>query len=146
MPLQRIDLVDPEPVMRFALYGGLFAALVASSPATAQLAQQPQSAAQSTVNDNEFRRLAALAEFFDYESSRLALSQSGRLSVRRYATAVTGHFRFHYARIRSGASVFSDVPALPDEQNAAIRAFTDPRRTGSSGVDGSVDQSGRWTV
>lgn len=113
--------------MRYAFSGCLMAAFFAVHPAAAQYAQQP-AAPQTSVANEDFRRLALMAESFDYESSRLALTRSNRNSVRRYAASLMANFRFDYARLASGAGIFSGVPALPADPNAAPAPFSDTRR------------------
>lgn len=113
--------------MRYVFFGSVLATFIAFHPAVAQTAQQP-APVQASVSNDEFRRLALIAESFDYESSRLALTQSSRARVRTYAASLMGNFRFDYARLASGAGVFSSIPALPADPNASPAPYTDQRR------------------
>jgi putative membrane protein len=113
--------------MRYVVLGSFLAAFVPAVPAHSQPAQAP-AAAQTSVSNDEFRRLALMAESFDFESSRLALTQATRASVKRYAASLMGNFRFDYARLASGATIFSSIPALPADPNATPAPFSDPRR------------------
>jgi putative membrane protein len=113
--------------MRYRFLGCILAAFAVSQPALAQTAAAP-AAQQAAVSNDEFRRLALIGESFDYESSRLALTHSSRPSIKRYATSLMGNFRFDYARLASGAGVFSSIPALPPDPNTAPAPFTDDRR------------------
>src|SRR3954465_5697926 len=109
--------------MRYVVLGCFLAAIVPALPVQAQTAQAPAAAQTSATND-DFRRLAVMAESFDYESSRLALTQSRRPSIKRYAASLMGNFRFDGARLASGASVFSGIPALPADPNATPAPFS----------------------
>lgn len=113
--------------MRSAFLSCLLAAFVAAHPVAAQYAQQPVSP-QTTVSNEDFRRLALISESFDYESSRLALTQSSRHSIRRYAASLMSHYRFDYARLAAGAGIFSGIPALPADPNMAPAPVSDTRR------------------
>jgi putative membrane protein len=113
--------------MRYVFLGCFLAAIVPAIPVHAQTAQAPV-AAKTSVSNDEFRRLALMAESFDFESSRLALAQARRASVKRYAASLMGNFRFDYARLVSGATVFSGIPALPADPNATPAPYSDPRR------------------
>ena len=113
--------------MRYVVLGCFLAAIVPALPVQAQTAQAP-AAAKTSVSNDDFRRLALMAESFDYESSRLAVTHSRRASIKRYAASLMGNFRFDYARLASGATVFSSIPALPADPNAAPAPFSDPRR------------------
>lgn len=114
--------------MRCAFSGCLAAALMIALPAHAQYAQQP-AAPQSAVSNDDFRRLALMAESFDFESSRLALTRANSRALKRYAASLMGNFRFEYARLASGASLFSGIPSLPTDPNAPPAPFSDERRT-----------------
>jgi putative membrane protein len=113
--------------MRYAILGCFLAAFVPALPAQAQTAQAPATA-QTSVSNDEFRRLALMAESFDFESSRLTLTHSSRASIKRYAASLMGNFRFDYARLASGATVFASIPALPADPNVAPAPFSDQRR------------------
>ncbi|MDB5543354.1 MAG: hypothetical protein JWO64_503 [Hyphomicrobiales bacterium] len=113
--------------MRYVVLGCLLAAFVPALPAHAQTTQAP-AAAQTSVSNDEFRRLALMSESFDFESSRLALTQSNRASVKRYAASLMANFRFDYARLASGTTIFSGIPALPADPNATPAPYSDPRR------------------
>ena len=117
--------------MRYAFFTCILTAALAAGPAQsqapAQVAQAP-AAPKTAVGNDDFRRLALMAESFDYESSRLALSQSSRKSIKRYAASLTANYRFDYARLASGAGVFSSIPALPADPNATPAPYSDERR------------------
>ena len=115
--------------MRLVLIGSLaLAAYAVSPPFAAPSVAQTAAAPRSSVTTSDFRRLALMAEVFDFESSRLAIQRSRRPSVKRYASALTGNFRGYYTRLTSGAGVFADFPALPADPNAPIKPFVDERR------------------
>lgn len=115
--------------MRSHLLRGLLAASLLSSPALAQVTPAPApAAAPATVSTEDFRRLALMAEYFDFESSRLAVERSGRRSIQRYADTLMQSFRADYARLAAGASSFAGVPALPTDPNAPPTSFVDQRR------------------
>lgn len=103
---------------------------VAATAAVAQTALpqgQPQ-AARSQVSAEDFRRLALIGESFDLESSKLAYERATRNSIRRYAAFLISNFRLNYGRLSAGAGVFSGIPTLPGDPNAAMTPFLDPRR------------------
>jgi putative membrane protein len=113
--------------MRYAFLGCVLCGLSTAFPAAAQYAQQP-AAPKTSVSTDEFRRLALIAESFDFESSKLALTRASRPTIKRYAASLVGNFRFDYARLSSGAGLFSSIPALPADPNAAPAPFSDQRR------------------
>ncbi|MDB5642440.1 MAG: hypothetical protein JWN07_1757 [Hyphomicrobiales bacterium] len=98
-----------------------------AAQAPAQVAQAP-APVKTAVSNDEFRRLALMAESFDFESSRLALTQASRATIKRYAASLTANYRFDYARLASGAGLFSTIPALPADPNATPAPFSDARR------------------
>ncbi|MDB5510400.1 MAG: hypothetical protein JWL93_2869 [Hyphomicrobiales bacterium] len=91
--------------------------------------EAPAVAPKTSVSTSEFRRLALIAAFFDYESSRLAIEQAQRNSIRNYATPLVQDFRADFARLTAGLSPFTSLPTtLPPSLDAPIKPYVDDRR------------------
>lgn len=96
---------------------------------TPPMAQATQGAAPRTsVSTADFRRLALMAETFEYESSRLALQRAQRRSVKDYASRLMAEYRPTFARLTAGAGAFAGLPSLPTDPNAPTKPFVDDRR------------------
>lgn len=91
--------------------------------------QASQVAPKTSVSSSEFRRLALIARFFDYEASRLAMERSRRSAIKAYAQTLVNEFRPDFSRLVAGATLFSSLPtSLPSDLNAPIKPFVDDRR------------------
>ena len=84
---------------------------------------------KTSIETSQFRRLALMARYFDYESGRLALDRSRRRSVKAYAASLVQDFRADFTRLTAGAGIFSSLPtSLPADLDAPIPPFVDDRR------------------
>jgi putative membrane protein len=101
---------------------------LAQTPPVAQATPALGAAPRTSVSTADFRRLALMAETFEYESSRLALQRAQRRGVKDYASRLMAEYRPTFARLTAGAGAFSGLPSQPSDANASTRPFVDDRR------------------
>lgn len=113
------------PVLCLALFAP---AAFAQTPPPSTASPAPAAAPVTSVSTGDFRKFGLMAEYFTYESSRMALERSARRGVKAYASELVDAFRPAAQRLTAGASSFSSLPALPADPNAPIPPFVDARR------------------
>ncbi|MDB5597659.1 MAG: hypothetical protein JWM36_4620 [Hyphomicrobiales bacterium] len=114
-------------VLAAGLAGFAGPALAQTSPMT-QVNPVQGAAPRTSVSTADFRRLALMAETFEYESSRLALQRAQRRSVKDYASKLMAEYRPTFARLTAGATAFSGLPSQPSDATAQTKPFVDDRR------------------